>query len=484
MIVKIMFSLARASCDCFYRLFLGLSLVSPAAAACDGRIVDSKSVLHAPLCVPDEPKRIVVLDATFNLNMALELGLPVVGAPLFGIQNPKLQAMAQEAAVTDIGSANEPSIERIIALQPDLILGDAAMHAQAYDLATQLAPTVLVNAQDWKEFFATIAAATGTSGKADEAFKAYEERAAEIKARMPDVKVSVLRVMPCGFHVYVDGPAAYAPFAVMHDAGVKRSAYETVTDATILKRPDWESLAQLDGDILLYMVGSPYDDESDGTLEAETLANPLWQMLPAVKAGRAYKVDIATWMAFGGLASANRILDDVERYVVAVSREKRAVCSRRTEPLRRSPASFGTQIGALAVTAALVVVVTAIWATAVGTASIPVSDVVGAFLAFDGSREHIVVLTLRLPRVLAGLAVRCGARQRRRHHAGDHQQSARLARPARHQCRRGLRRGPCRHPDRRRLDRHICLVRFRRRRACRGGRLFDRLGRPRRSRRR
>ena len=139
-----------------------------------------------------------------------------------------------------------------------------------------------------------------------------------IKTRMPDVTVSVVRVMAGGFHVYVDGPAAYAPFAVMHDAGVKRSAYETVTDATILKRPDWESLAQLDGDILLYMVGSPYDDERDGTLEAETLANPLWQMLPAVKAGRAHKVDIATWMAFGGLASANRILDDVERYVVAV----------------------------------------------------------------------------------------------------------------------------------------------------------------------
>lgn len=296
--------------------FLGLSLISSAAAACDGRIVDSQSVLHSPLCVPKEPKRIVVLDATFNLNMALELGLPVVGAPLFGVQNPRLQAMAAKAGVTDIGSANEPSIEKVIALQPDLILGDAAMHAQAYDLATQLAPTVLINAQDWKVFYATIAEVTGTSNKADAAFKAYGERAAGIKARMPNVKVSVLRAMAWGFHVYVDGPAAYAPFAVMHDAGVKRSNYETVTDQTILKRPDWESLAQLDGDILLYMVGSPYDDESGSTLEAETLANPLWQMLPAVKAGRALKVDISTWMAFGGLASANRILDDLERYVV------------------------------------------------------------------------------------------------------------------------------------------------------------------------
>ena len=78
---------------------------------------------------------------------------------------------------------------------------------------------------------------------------------------MPDVKVSVVRIMAGGFQVYVDGPAAYAPFAVLHDAGVKRTAYETATDATILKRPDWEGLAQLDGDVLLYIVGSPYDDE-------------------------------------------------------------------------------------------------------------------------------------------------------------------------------------------------------------------------------
>ena len=295
----------------------GLSLASGAAVACEGRMIDIDTVLHAPLCVPNEPKRIVTLDATFNLTMALELGLPVVGAPLFGVKDPTLLAMAEKAGVTDIGSANEPSIERIIALGPDLILGDAAMHAQAYDLATRLAPTVLVKAQDWKAFFAAIAAATGTGGTADEAFKAYEKRAADIKARMPDVKVSVLRITPFGFQVYVDGPASYAPFAVMRDAGVERPAYETVDDQTIFKRPDWEGLAELDGDVLLYIVGNPYDDEARSTLEASTLANPLWRMIPAVKAGRAHKVDVASWMGFGGLGSANRILDDVERYVVA-----------------------------------------------------------------------------------------------------------------------------------------------------------------------
>lgn len=44
-----------------------------------------------------------------------------------------------------------------------------------------------------------------------------------------------------------------------------------------------------------------------------------------------------------------------------------------------------------------------LWAAASGAATVAVSDVIGAIVAFDGSREHIVVTSLRLPRVLAGL---------------------------------------------------------------------------------
>lgn len=43
------------------------------------------------------------------------------------------------------------------------------------------------------------------------------------------------------------------------------------------------------------------------------------------------------------------------------------------------------------------------WSVTLGTSPIAVSDVLAAIIAFDGSREHLVVTTLRLPRVLAGL---------------------------------------------------------------------------------
>ena len=287
----------------------------PATAACNGREVTA-NVFQAPVCIPGQPQRIVVLDTLYNLGMGLELDAPVVGAPLFGMEDARLAALANAASVADIGHYSQPSPERIIALRPDLILGDAVMHGRAYDTASRIAPTVLVSVQNWKDYYATVAAVTGRTGAAGQAFDAYEKRAAGIRRQIPDIKVSVVRIVPGGFQVYMDGPGAYAPFSVLRDAGVKRTAYETTTDQTVLKRPDWEGLAALDGDVLLYILGGGHHTDPSRKLEDEILANPLWQMLPAVKAKRAYRVDAVSWMGFSGLALANRVLDDVERYVV------------------------------------------------------------------------------------------------------------------------------------------------------------------------
>jgi len=51
----------------------------------------------------------------------------------------------------------------------------------------------------------------------------------------------------------------------------------------------------------------------------------------------------------------------------------------------------------------LAMALVAIWSVTLGTTSIAMSDVLAAVFAFDGTREHQVVTTLRLPRVLAGL---------------------------------------------------------------------------------
>jgi len=295
-------------------LLLIIGFATP-ALACDGRLVHDPAILGDAVCVPETPERIVVLDPTYSLGMALELGLPVVGAPLFGMSDEQLKADAANEGVTDLGTFAEPSIETIIALDPDLIIGSAMAGEEVLNLASRIAPTVLIGAEGWKDYYRLVADITGTRAEADEALAAFEDRVAAIRDRVPDTSVSIVRITPWDFQVYLDGPKAYGPFAVMREAGVKRTEYETTDSDLSVKRPDWEQLAALRGEVLLYIVGGANDSAVSGRHE-EVTDNPLWQMLPAVAAGNVHRVDAATWMEFSGLASANRVLDDIERFII------------------------------------------------------------------------------------------------------------------------------------------------------------------------
>lgn len=290
------------------------------ALACDGRTITSDQVHASPLCVPEKPLRVVVMDFGFGLGIGLDVGLPIVGAPLDRMSDEALKARAEAAGVTSTGFITEPSLETIVALQPDLIVGFPGSEAMAqaiYPQLSQLAPTLLYTDVDWQGFYRLLARLTGAEDRVNAELAAYQARLDDIRARVPqDRTVSILRITPWDFQVYLDGPVAYAPFAVLRDAGVRRTAYETTEDpGESMKRPDWEELAQLSGDTMLYIVGGTNDSGTSGRHE-EVLANPLWQMLPAVESGNLHRIEAATWMEFSGLASANRVLDDIERYII------------------------------------------------------------------------------------------------------------------------------------------------------------------------
>lgn len=306
--------------------FLLMSMIATAclicadrAQACTERQVDRPDVYGAPLCLPSKPQRVVVLDASFGLGIALDVGLPVVGAPMDRMSDEVLKGRAEAVGATSTGFVTEPSFETIVALQPDLIVGfpgSDSMAAGIYPMVSQLAPTLLYTSVDWRAFYGLMAGFTGEEERVAAELADLDARLLDLRNRMPETPVSVVRITSWDFQVYLDSPVTYAPFEMMRQAGVQRSDYETTDDPNLsMKRPDWEELAQLDGEVLLYIVGGTNASDEDGRHE-EVLANPLWQMLPAVEAGNVHRVDHADWMEFSGLASAHRVLDDLERYVI------------------------------------------------------------------------------------------------------------------------------------------------------------------------
>lgn len=290
--------------------------LSSAFAACEGRLI-SEWISGGPVCVPQAPARIVVLEPWLSFGTLHELEAQIIGIPMMGIQDQTLREAAEKAAITDVGHPYQPSIERIVALQPDLIIGASYAHEQAYDKLSAIAPTLLLDQLGWKKHYMFLAEIIGRKEAAQRKLDEYETRVTDIRERIPqDLTVSVLRIAPLGFQVYLDGPSAYAPYAVLREAGVRRTDYETATGNTVLKRPDWEEVSALEGDILLYVVVSGLDPALDDDLAAQTQANPLWKTMRAVKADRAHRIDRATWMGFYGTTSAHQVLDDIERYIL------------------------------------------------------------------------------------------------------------------------------------------------------------------------
>lgn len=84
-------------------------------------------LLDAPICVPGTPER-VVLDPFYNLQMGLELALPIVGSTTSGAAFPAAVTDDQLIGVTDIGQFDVPNLEVVTQLNPDLILADACFH--------------------------------------------------------------------------------------------------------------------------------------------------------------------------------------------------------------------------------------------------------------------------------------------------------------------------------------------------------------------
>jgi iron complex transport system substrate-binding protein len=292
-----------------------------ATTSCEAgfRLFEDENIVGEAVCVPETAERIVALDPFYSLQMGLEMGLPIIGSASYSADGGFPEAVSAEAleSIALAGGFEAPNLEAITALNPDLIIGDAYFHSAQVDLYNEIAPTVLVNTGDWKAWYRTLAAAAGVPERAETAFDEYDARITALQALVPaDVTVSFLRMAVDGFQLYREAPNAYAPIAIMTEAGVVRPDFESGTDEESFARLDYEGLANIEGDILLYVAGGSEDDGNQ--LEADTLSNPIWQALPAVQAGQAYRLDFGPWMSFGGLSSAHAVLDDLFRYVAGV----------------------------------------------------------------------------------------------------------------------------------------------------------------------
>ncbi|YCK41688.1 ABC transporter substrate-binding protein [Actinomadura sp. ATCC 39365] len=274
----------------------------------------TRTVKHAmgETKVPMTPKRVVVLD-TDKLDTMVSLGMAPVGAAQAGENQTWPEYLGPALSATKpVGTLQQPNIEAIMALKPDLILGSKFRQAAFYDKLSKIAPTVFTEKVGitWKENFLLDAEALGKKEQASGLLSAYEQRAEALGGKFSKLSVSIVRFMPTEIRMY--GPESFSGIVVA-DAGVQRPEAQRLADQDDKRfgKLSQENIAKADGDAVFY---SAYG-EAAAKSQATVTGGPLWKNLAAVKAGHAHDVDDEIWMTGIGVTAAGKILDDLEKHL-------------------------------------------------------------------------------------------------------------------------------------------------------------------------
>lgn len=309
-------------------LFLTALVAVVTVAACSGSNrpnyepippSEGRTLQHAmgETVVPRTPERVVLL---WSIVDALALGVEPVGAVLG--RNPHMSDADELAAmfsdrtedIVELGNFRQPNLEKIVELQPDLILGVVTWSESVYPRLAQIAPTVLVDvsggAATWKENVLEGATALGKRDEAQALIEQYEQRIAQFRQAMGDrldtTAVSVARFGPDQVQIYQKDNL---PGAVLAEAGLRRPERQQQN-----KRAEpisLESLSSIDGDVLFFVQDNPAESTLDQVQD-----NPLWAQLDVVQRGQVHEVSLEVWGLNQGIVSAHMMLNDLFRTFV------------------------------------------------------------------------------------------------------------------------------------------------------------------------
>ncbi|GAA6619145.1 ABC transporter substrate-binding protein [Scytonema sp. NUACC26] len=282
--------------------------------------------------VPIHPQRVVVLHG-FMWTDALAVGVKPIGAPL---KIPLIQPTSeQRQSVVDVGFLPN-NLEKVLALKPDLILGLFEQQKDIYPLLSHIAPTVLIevkNVRDWKDHFMQVANALNKTEEAQKVLFNYHSRIKKFRATAGvDAKRLIVRhrfpqtpVLVVGF--YNGNCRVFSWEENSFSGGIIEEAGLTLKTAPSqlnklqksgIYSISWERLDLIDNSIIFlspsHFLFSKSDIEENQKAVKQLQTMPLWLRLKSVQQGKVYPVKVH-WVGNGPIA-ANRVLDDLFKYLL------------------------------------------------------------------------------------------------------------------------------------------------------------------------
>jgi ferric hydroxamate transport system substrate-binding protein len=222
-------------------------------------------------------------------------------------------------SVKDVGKRNEPSVDAIVALNPDVVVMAAERDSPLVPQLEKYVPVVVTKSSDasrnfdrLREDVKMIAQTVGKTAEGDKLLSEMDAKLAEGKKALqgkagnPFVMVdgwlegSTVSIRPFGKGSLVSDTA--------EQLGLKNAWSGQVDPQWGLGATDIEGLTALtDPNTVLFYIASEED-----VFTTSLAQNPVWQRLPFVVSKKVYKLQSGTWM-FGGPKSVGQIADQIKK---------------------------------------------------------------------------------------------------------------------------------------------------------------------------
>ena len=272
-----------------------------------------RTVQHAlgEVCIPPNPQRIVILDEFYLLDNLTALGVKPVG------YTPCLSCASSDALskytvdMPALGDINTPSLEKIVSLKPDLILG-LEWQEKFYPLLSKIAPTVMIGdleLNSFRENLEYLAEVLDRDGsQIEDILVTYNEKVEEFRQQFAEKlksrSVSVIGIHETSFYISELGSRIYDQ--VMTDVGIQFSDAQKSVEGDGYNTFSIEALPDWDADFLFVLQN--YERHIEDL--ASMMEHPIWSTLNVVQNEKVHPIILDVW----GPLTAIHFIDDLYQY--------------------------------------------------------------------------------------------------------------------------------------------------------------------------
>lgn len=238
--------------------------------------------------IPEDPERVIALQFAGDL---LALGIEPIGIDST-LKNNSKQLEEELADAEDVG---DPSVEKVLEMEPDLIVAPTYLEENVISQLEQIAPTITVPwaEMDAKEEVAHFGELLDREEEAEEWIASYEKQGEEAKEQISDIiesgeTVGMYELSAKEIYVHTSpGRGTYNLYETLELPAPDLVQEEVIDTGEQFAALSLEALPEYAAD---HMFVTVY--EEGGVEEAEELMDSsIWKNLPAYENDQIYMVD-------------------------------------------------------------------------------------------------------------------------------------------------------------------------------------------------